>query len=180
MEICFAIARGATGRSSMPCANCHSCTPTTPPREISTSLRLMAASCPMVSTPMAPSFCCVTGPAPHSLPTGNGWISSPNRSCGTTKVPSGFASPEAIFAACFPAPAPIELGRPVSSRITRRRFSAHSWTSSGAAPASAAGSMNASSMESCSMSPAWSAMMPKTRREAAEYTARRGVTTTAW
>ena len=163
----------------MPRASCHSCSPTTLPMEISTSLRVIAASCPMVSTPMDLSFAPVTGPTPHNLFTARGCSISSWRSAGITKVPSGFASPDPILANCLPDPAPMEHGRPVSSRMSARSSSAQRLTSSALAPSKEAGSIKASSIESCSITSTCCAMMPKTRRDAAEYTARRGCTTTA-
>ena len=132
----------------------------------------------MVSTPIAASFVLVTGPTPHSFPTGMGWRISNCFSAGITNVPSGLASPEPILANCLPEPAPIELGRPVSARISSRRLSAHSFTSSGLAPIKASGSIKASSTESCSITPTCSARILNTLFDAAEYTTCRGCTTT--
>ena len=166
-EICFDSALGATGRSSTPRANHHSCLPTAPPMAMSSSFSLRLARSPIVSIPAASSFDSVTGPTPHSSLTGIGCKISSCRSCGMTNTPSGFARPEPIFAYCFPGPAPIELGKPVSSLMAARSSFDHCSTSSGLAPTKSSGSMNASSMDSCSTTPTCLPITSNTRRDAA-------------
>ena len=175
----MAIARGSTGRSSWPFASCQSARPTVEPSVMSTSTPLSLAKSPMVATPMRCSFVSATGPMPQSLRTGRGSSSSCSRARGTTNTPSGFACPEAILAYCLPDPAPMEEVSPVSSRISRRNPSPHSRTSFSVAPMSSVGSMNASSTDSCSITPACRATSSNTRFDAALYTTIRGRTTTA-
>ena len=134
---------------------------------MSTSFSLNAAKSPIVSMPAAASFPSVTGPTPHSWLTGSGCKMSNCSSCGMTKTPSGLAKPEPILAYCFPLPAPMELGKPVSCLIASRRSLAHARTWSGVASTSSSGSKNASSMESCSITSTRRRMMSKTRRDAA-------------
>ena len=146
---------------------------------MSTSTPLSLAKSPIVATPMRCSFVSATGPMPQSLRTGRGSSSSCSRARGTTNTPSGFACPEAILAYCLPDPAPMEEVSPVSSRISRRNPSPHSRTSFSVAPMSSVGSMNASSTDSCSITPACRATSSNTRFDAALYTTIRGRTTTA-
>ncbi|CNH58083.1 Uncharacterised protein [Mycobacterium tuberculosis] len=163
----------------MPRANRCSAGPTVAPRMLATSASVSAASWPMVSMPSRFSFSSATGPMPHSLRTGNPPSSARSSARGTTRMPSGLASPEAILAICLPEPAPTEAIRPVSSRTLRRRSSQNASTSRADAPASCDGSPKPSSKDSCSITGTTARMVSKTRRLATPYTTPRGGSTTA-
>ena len=162
--ICLASARSATGRSSIPRASRCRPGPTPAPRMLATSASVSAASCPTVSMPSRCNRSSATGPIPHSRRTGRPASNAASSSGRTTRRPSGLARSEAILAICLPEPAPTEATRPVRSRIRRRNSAQNVSTSAAEAPASSAGSPNASSKDNCSSTGTSSRTVPRTRR----------------
>ena len=137
-----------------------------------------AANCPTVSMPRRRNFSSATGPIPQSLRTGRLSSSGNSSSRRITRMPSGLAISEAIFAICLPDPAPTEVTRPVSSRTRSRNCAQNCSTSAAVAPARWGGSPNASSKDSCSSTGTIARTVSITRWLATPYTAPRGGSTT--
>ena len=149
------------------------------PSTSATSPSLSVAKAPMVSIPSLRRRSSATGPIPQSLRTGSAESNACSSARPMIRIPSGFASPEAILATCLPEPAPTDATNPVSASTRDRSASQNSSTSDTAAPTSSAGSPNASSKDSCSSTGTTDRTVAKTRRLAVPYTAPRGGRTTA-
>ena len=78
------------------------------------------AMSPTVVIPRSCSFAAVTAPTPHTRSIGSGWRKASSSSGGTTRSPSGLATPLATLARNLVLATPTEIRRPTCSRTSRR------------------------------------------------------------
>ena len=82
------------------------------------------AMSPTVVIPRSCSFAAVTAPTPHTRSIGSGWRKASSSSGGTTRSPSGLATPLATLARNLVLATPTEIRRPTCSRTSRRSCTA--------------------------------------------------------
>ena len=169
--------RSARVRGSRQLARAWMCRPAARPMMATSAASGTRAMSPIRSMPLACSFAAVFGPTPHIRSTASGWRNSSSRSGGTTRRPSGLATPLATFARNFVRATPTVIGRPTRSTTSTFSLAAIS-TGAPAIRRSPPTSRKASSIDSPSTNGVVSRNTSNTALLASEYASMRGDTTT--
>ena len=167
-----------TGRGSRLCASAWMCRPAARPNIPTNAVSSSLATSATVVRDRSRSFRAVTTPTPHSRSTGSACRKASSPSTGTTRSPSGFATPLATFARNLVRATPTVMGIPTRSRTSARRRAAMS-VGAPAIRRRPPTSRNASSMDSPSTSGEVSRKTSNIAALASEYAFIRGRTTTA-